>query len=140
MAGVGARYLIDKSALARMRVPTVGERLGPIIEAGEGATCSIVDLEVLFSAKNAAELERIRTRRRLAYAQVPLSQGVFDRALEVQQMLAEVNGHRIPIPDLVIAAAAESAGLTVLHYDADFDQISTVTGQPTEWVVPRGSL
>ena len=39
------------------------------------------------------------------------------------------------IDDLIIAAAAEQAGLTVLHYDDDFDLIAEVTGQPMEWVV-----
>lgn len=135
-----ARYLVDKSALARMPLPPVRERLGPLIEAGEAATCSIVDLEVLFSARDHEEHERIRTRRRLAYVQVPLTQEIFDRAVEVQGDLARRKRHRLPIPDLVIAAAAEAAGLTVLHYDSDFDRIAEATGQPVEWVVPRGTL
>ena len=54
--------------------------------------------------------------------------------------LAKTGRHRVPIPDLVIAAAAESADLTVLHYDRDFELIAEVTGQATDWVVPRGSL
>ena len=45
-----ARYLIDKSALARMSLEPVRERLAPIIEAGEAATCAVIDLEVLYSA------------------------------------------------------------------------------------------
>jgi predicted nucleic acid-binding protein len=65
-----ARYLIDKSALARMPVAAVRTRLAPIIEAGEAATCAIVDLEVLFSAPNHDEHERIRRRRALAYESV----------------------------------------------------------------------
>jgi predicted nucleic acid-binding protein len=40
----------------------------------------------------------------------------------------------------LIAAAAELGGLTVVHYDSDFDTIADLTGQPMEWVVPRGSL
>lgn len=58
-----ARYLIDKSALARMPLAPVRSRLAPIIEAGEAATCSIIDLEVLYSARNAEDHERIRQRR-----------------------------------------------------------------------------
>lgn len=134
------RYLVDKSALARMRLPRVRARLGPLIESGDAATCSIVDLEVLFSARNHEEHERIRGRRRLAYVQVPLTQQVFDRVVEVQGELARRNRHRLPIPDLVLAAAAEAAGLTVLHYDRDFDRIAEATGQPMEWVVPKGTL
>ena len=48
--------------------------------------------------------------------------------------------HGIRFPDLIIAACAEGAGLTVLHYDADYERIAEVTGQPVQWVVPRGSV
>lgn len=135
-----ARYVVDKSALARMPLAPVRERLAPVIEAGEAATCAIIDLEVLFSARNHEEYERIRSRRKLAYVQVPLTPEVFERALEVQGKLAKLGQHRLPIPDLIVAAAAEVAGLPVLHYDADFDRIAAITGQPMEWVAPRGSL
>jgi predicted nucleic acid-binding protein len=139
MAPVRARYLIDKSALARMPLEPVRRRLAPIIEAGEAATCAVIDLEVLFSARNAEEHERIRQRRALAYQSVPMTEEILERAIAVQGELAKTGRHRIPIPDLLIAAAAEAAGLTVLHYDGDYDLIATVTAQAVEWVVPRGS-
>jgi len=41
---------------------------------------------------------------------------------------------------LLIAACAENAGLTVIHYDADFERISELTKQPVQWIVPRGSV
>lgn len=135
-----SRYLVDKSALARMPHAPVRARLGPLIEAGAAATCSIVDLEVLYSARDHEEHERIRARRQLAYERIPLTQQIFDRAIEVQGALAETGHHRLPIPDLLVAAAAESAGRIVLHYDADFDRIAEVTGQAVEWVVPRGTV
>ena len=134
------RYLVDKSALERMPLEPVRRRLGPLIEDGEAATCSIIDLEVLFSARSARDHHEIRERRRLAYHQVPLSQEVFDRAIDVQSKLAETGQHRLPIPDLIIAAAAETHGLVVLHYDADFDRIAAVTRQPVEWVAEWGSV
>jgi predicted nucleic acid-binding protein len=133
-------FLVDKSALARMPLEPVRRRLAPIIEAGEAATCSIVDLEVLYSVRNFEEHRRTRRRRNLAYTKVPLTEDVFDRALDVQGELSKSGRHRVPIPDLLVAAAAEAAGLTVLHYDSDYDTIAEVTGQPVEWVVPRGSL
>lgn len=135
-----ARYLVDKSALARMPLEPVRQRLAPIIEAGEAASCAIVDLEVLDSARNHEEHGRIRQRRALAYHSVPMDSSTFERAIEVQGELAKTGRHRVPISDLIIAAAAESVGLIVLHYDKDFEFISEVTGQPAEWVVPRGSL
>jgi predicted nucleic acid-binding protein len=59
----------------------------------------------------------------------------------VQARLAERSQHRaVPLPDLIVAACAESAGLTVLHYDVDYDRIAEVTGQPTRWVLSRGSV
>jgi hypothetical protein len=58
----------------------------------------------------------------------------------VQRLLAGRSQSGRKIPDLLVAAAAEDAGLVVLHYDADFDRISAVTGQRCEWVVPPGSI
>lgn len=135
-----ARYLIDKSALARMSHEAVQQRLAPILETGEAATCAIIDLEVLFSARNHEDYERIRRRRALAYHSVPVTETVLQRAIEIQGELAKSGRHRVPIPDLIIAAAAEAAGLTLLHYDGDFDLIAEVTRQPAEWVVERGSV
>jgi predicted nucleic acid-binding protein len=64
-----------------------------------------------------------------------------DRALEAQARLAKHSQHHgIQFPDLIIAACAESAGLTVLHYDADYERIAEVTGQSVQWVVPRGTV
>ncbi len=78
---------------------------------------------------------------RSAWPLVPMDQSVLDRAVHVQDRLAERGRQRgAKIADLLIAAAAESAGLVVLHYDHDFDVIAGITGQPTEWVVPAGTV
>lgn len=65
-----ARYLIDKSALARMPLEPVRRRLAPIIEAGEAATCGVIELEILYSARSHDEHDKIRRRRALAYESV----------------------------------------------------------------------
>jgi predicted nucleic acid-binding protein len=135
-----ARYLVDKSALARMPKEPVRKRLGPIIEGGLAATCGIIDLEVLYSARAHRDHSTIRKRRASAYQNVDLSQSTFDRALEIQGELSKTGHHRVAIPDLIIAAAAEQAGLVVLHYDRDYDIIAGVTSQETEWVVPAGTV
>jgi predicted nucleic acid-binding protein len=123
-----------------MQIDRVRARIAPILETGEAASCSIIDLEVLFSTRNAEEHEEVRQRRALAYHSVPISEDTFQRAIEVQGALARTGHHRVAIPDLLIAAVAEAAGLTILHYDKDFDTIAEVTGQPVEWVVERGSV
>ncbi|MDN5931341.1 MAG: PIN domain-containing protein, partial [Pseudonocardia sp.] len=65
----------------------------------------------------------------------------MSRAMDVHRKLAGQSQHRhFALPDLIIAATAELNGATVLHYDHDYDRIAEITGQPVEWVVPRGSL
>jgi len=136
-----ATHLIDNSVIARTGKPLVAAALEPKVLGGLLASCSITDLEQLFSVRSGEEHRTRRADIALRYVRVPLDQRVFDRAVEVQGLLADKTQHRAAsIPDLVVAAAAEQAELTVLHYDADFELIATVTGQQMEWVVPRGSI
>jgi predicted nucleic acid-binding protein len=138
---VVARYLVDKSALTRAGHPAVTSRLVPLVEAGLVATCPLVDLEVLYSTRGFEEYERIRTDRAFAYERLPMPDEVWDQAAATQRELARGGRTRVTgIADLLIAATAARAGIAVLHYDADFDAITAVTGQPTEWVVTRGSV
>jgi len=134
-------FLADKSALTRRESrPEVREVLEPLLVAGEIATCGIVDLELLYSARDRATYRSLIEALR-GMPRAPLDEDAVNRALSVQAMLAERSQHRaVPLPDLLVAACAEVAGLTVLHYDADFDRIAELTGQPTQWIVERGSV
>lgn len=134
------RYVADESALARLKHPTVAARLGPLIVGGDVGTCSVIELEVLFSARTHADLVATRARRK-ALPLLLTSQADFDRAMDVLEGLALSGHHRAAgIPDLLIAAVAERNALTVLHYDKDFDLIAKITGQATEWIVPAGTV
>ena len=135
---LSATYLADKSALARFPIAAVAQRLRPLIEEGLVATCAIVDLEVLYSSRNLADYEAILEERR-SLDDAPITPEVMSRAIELQHALAGRGQHRLPIPDLVISAAAQVAGLVVLHYDADFERIAAAGGAPHEWVVPPGT-
>lgn len=132
-------YLADKSALARVHVPAVGRRLGPLIADGYVATCPVIDLEVLFSARSRDDYDGVLSER-LAMPSYPVNEAVLTRSMGVQRLLAQRGQHRLPVLDLIIASVAEINDLTVLHYDADFDRIAQATSQPTEWIAPRGSL
>jgi predicted nucleic acid-binding protein len=134
-----AKYLADKSALARFPMPSVAERLRPLLEEGLIATCAIVDLEVLYSARSLPDYEQVLEERRSLYT-APVTPEVMATAIDLQHALARRGQHRLPIPDLVISAAAKHAGLVVLHYDADFARIADIGGASHEWVVPQGSL
>lgn len=136
-----ATFLADKNALARhLTRGEVREALHPLLLEGEVAVCGIVELELLYSATSPinyrAYADSLGTMPR-----AEVSEAVVRRALEVQGMLAARSQHRgASIPDLLVAACAEQAGLTILHYDADFERIAKLTGQPARWIVPRGSV
>lgn len=133
-------YLGDTSALARRGVAAVAARLDPLLEAGLVARCTPTDLEAGYSARSPDDYEAVR-KLRAAWPLVPMDQSVLDDASEVQARLARVGKQRsVPISDLLIAAAAVSAGLVVLHYDRNFERIAALTGQSVEWIVPPGSI
>ena len=135
-----AKYLIDKSAFARIRNPVVGDRLEPLIVQGRIAITGIAMIEILYSAQNTQDFEK--DRGFLAYMpRVAVTERIIDRALEIQYLMVRKGTHRaVGVPDLVLAACAETHGLTLLHYDSDFDLIAAATQQSTEWVVPPGSI
>jgi predicted nucleic acid-binding protein len=136
---LSARYLADKSALARFPVPAVAARLRPLLGEGRLASCAIVDLEVLYSSRNLVDYEEVLEERR-ALDSAPITDEVMRVAIDLQHELARRGQHRVPIPDLMISAAALVAGLVVLHYDADFERIAAAGGAPHEWVVAPGSV
>lgn len=134
-------YIADKSALVHLGKPPVDARLTPLIRTGQVATCGIIELEILFSARSERDLVDTRRRRLQAFARVPMEEGDFVRAEDVMAHLAKKGHHRaVSLPDLLVSAVAERARLVVLHYDADFDIVASVTGQPVEWIAAKGSL
>jgi predicted nucleic acid-binding protein len=136
---VALRFLLDTSVIKRLVHSEVRQVVEPLAAAGELARASISDLEVGYSARNAAEWDRL-VGALDAFALVDSTAAHQRRALQVQRLLAERSQRGRKIPDLLIAAAAEELGVTVLHYDGDFDLIASVTGQRCQWVVPAGTV
>jgi predicted nucleic acid-binding protein len=136
-----ARYLADKSALARWHHPPVRTVLAPLVEHGLIATCGLTELVVLFTARGRADCDQVAADRRHAYEWLPTEDGDLRRALGVQAELAARDQlGAVSLADLIIAAVAERHGVCVLHYDADYERVATITGQPTRWVVRKGSV
>jgi predicted nucleic acid-binding protein len=136
------KYLIDTSVLARvLREPQIHHVVAGLVADGLAATCATIDLEVGYSARGHADLVATAEIRRTLYTVLPLTEPIAARAREVQALLAAAGRHRAAGGfDLLTAAVAEYHDAIVLHYDADFEHIATVTGQPHQWVVPRGSV
>jgi predicted nucleic acid-binding protein len=132
-------HLLDTSVLTRLREPAVREAIEPRAQLRELGRTRISDLEIGFSARNAAEWDRLADAVE-AFELVESTVEHVRRARQVQRLLAAKHQRGRKVPDLLVAAAAEAHNLTLLHYDADFDLIAAVTGQSCEWVVPPGSV
>lgn len=131
-------FLLDTSVLTRLRARPVSRRIEEL--DGQGlARSSMTDLEIGFSARNEAEWDRLAVALQ-AFRRIDVEAHHFDRARQVQRLLAAEGLRGRKVPDLLVAAVAEAMSLTVLHYDDDFEHISVVTGQPSEWIVERGSI
>ena len=132
-------HLLDTSVLTRLHEPTVRDVVEPLATVGRAARAGISDLEIGYSARNSTEWETL-VGALAAFQMVETTAGHVQRARQVQRLLAGASQRGRKVPDLLIAAAAEQSGYTVLHYDADFDLIAAATGQPCQWVVPACSV
>ena len=135
-------FSVDTSAWHHAANPGVADAWRRYLDRDQLGLCDQARLEILWSARSAEDYESL-AEELSALRAVATTASTFERALEVQRRLARAGGlhHRsVKIADLVIAAASEAANATVLHYDSDFDRIAEITGQPMEWIAPRGSL
>jgi predicted nucleic acid-binding protein len=134
-------YLADTSAWHRSgATAAIREWWNELLLSESLVLTSPVRLELLFSARGPVDYATLADDL-AGLPQVPLDEPVAARADEIQAMLAGRSHHRGPTPvDLYIAAVAELNELTLVHYDRHFDAIARVTGQPTEWIAPRGTL
>ncbi|MGH2365866.1 MAG: PIN domain-containing protein [Chloroflexota bacterium] len=132
-------YLADTSVFARLSKAPVAAAFGPLAAAGAVALCAPVVFELGFSAQSHGDYKEL-TERLLAFTSVPTSEADQRRALDLQAALAARGQLRaISLVDALVAAVAEARGLTILHYDADFELIARITGQAQEWIVERGT-
>jgi predicted nucleic acid-binding protein len=127
-------WLIDKSALLRLAVSPDATEWARRIERRLVRITTVTRLEIGYSARSGPDLRAgLRQPPVSAMPAEYLTPAIEDRAVEVLTLLADRGQHRAPsIPDLIIAATAELAGLTVLHLDKDFELIAEITGQAVE--------
>jgi predicted nucleic acid-binding protein len=136
---IGPLRLTDKSAWEQARYDKRARgRLHELREAGQLAVCIVSMAELLYSARNADDLARLR----LDLSSLPylrMTSAAEQHLVDVMAALALRGQQRTPIPDLMLAAIAHAHSAVVLHYDSDYERITEVTGQPHEWIIPRGS-
>lgn len=137
--------LADTSAWVwsrRREHPELRRWFDALLVEGQIATCDVVRLELLYGTRSGEEHDRRRVEL-AALVTCPIGADEWERAVDTQNRIAHLGADHIEVAkwqDIVVAAAAESAGIAVLHYDEDFDWIERVTGQPTRWLAAKGSL
>jgi predicted nucleic acid-binding protein len=136
------RFLADTSALVRIfRDQTVRAQWAPQVTAGTVASCPIVELELLFTARSKTDRDELVHLLRTTFFWIDMPYRAFQRATEIQAALTDLGTHRSAgAVDLLVAATAELNGFTLLHYHRDFDQIVRATGQPAQWIMPPGQV
>lgn len=127
-------WLIDTSALVRLASSRDPSRWVSRVERGLVRISTVTRLEAGFSARSSDDFVQILDHPPIGLMPIEyMTPRAEDRAGEVQRALAHAGHHRAPsVPDLLVAAIAETVGLTVLHLDKDFDLIASVTAQPVE--------
>ncbi|KMO67031.1 PIN domain nuclease [Mycolicibacterium chlorophenolicum] len=127
-------WLIDKSAYTRLSDVPDAQLWVERIQRGLVRMSTVTRLEIGYSFRTGEQARNEAGSPPLALMPVEyLTPAAEDRSVEVQMLLTDRGEHRAPaIPDLLVAATAELAGLTVLAVDRDFDLIANITGQPVE--------
>ena len=137
-------HLLDTSVVTRLShakpaVFTALEALRTNIGGANIARCSMTDLEYGFSAENERQWDT-RAADLSVFKLVNVESTDFQLALALQRDLAKAGLAKRKVPDLVIAAVAINNDHTLVHYDADFEFIATVSALKHEWIVARGSI
>ncbi len=122
----------SRASNCRWVKPKVGDLAGP---------CGFIEFELGWATRTGAEFGQVRADRDAGYEWLATHDEDWQRALDVQGALWRGGRIRaVGLPDLLIAAVAERERVTVLHYDGDYELIAQITGQPVQWVVPRGTV
>ena len=130
-----ALYLIDTSGLFRILQDKLRRAWSDQLTAGVIATCTLVELEFLYAVQSHSDRTEKRRLLEAVFGWVPMDDGAYERADEVQQRLSETGRHRSAGPvDLLVAATAEHQRLILLCDDRDFEVVASVTGQPVRLV------
>jgi predicted nucleic acid-binding protein len=119
-------WIVDKSVATRLDDPKVASQL--VGADGSLHLCEVGLLELLYSAKNSRDYDRLETLLRANFEVLAAPPDALQAAQHLQRDLAHHRGlwHRRPIPDLLSAITAMHHGVGVVHADADFDLIATV--------------
>ena len=137
----GCVYIADTSARARAGHPAVRAEWSAALRSRQIATCAIATLEMLYATRNAEEFSELETDE-ATLRDIPITVSVQRTAIAALRDLSTRGAgyHRVKLPDALIAAAAQHAGVGVLHYDRHYDRLAEVLTFDSRWIAAPGSL
>jgi predicted nucleic acid-binding protein len=122
------------------RFPGLASWFNAAVEAGLVLVCDLVVLELTRLAPNEHRAHEVADRL-AAFEAIPMPSELWSQARRTQLALAAKGDHRrVPPADLLLASAAEEAGVALVHYDRDYERIAAVSGLRHQWLVPDGTL
>ena len=137
----GGVLIADKSAWEKARLPSIRVDWSRAFQGGQIVTCGIVELELLYSARDEADFASIEADL-AGLRRIPIGRTEFAAAITAMRELSarQPRYHRVSLPDALIAAAAQERGCGVLHYDQHYDRLTEVMNFDNQWIAPRGTL
>lgn len=122
------------------RFPELATWFNAVVEAGLVLVCDLVILELTRLAPNERRAREVADRL-AAFEAIPMPAELWARARRTQLALAANGDHRrVPPADLLLASAAEEAGVVLVHYDRDYERIAGASGLRHKWLAPDGTL
>lgn len=137
----GGVFIADTSARVRAGHPQIREQWSAALRSRQIATCSITTLELLYAARDAGEVDELQADE-ATLRDIPITVSVQRAAIGALRELSRVGAgyHRVKLPDALIAAAAQEAGIGVLHYDHHYDRLAEVLSFDSRWIAAPGSV
>jgi|SRR4051794_28202590 len=134
--GVGP-VLADTSAWMQARRDSRARQLLlGAIERGDICWCWPVRYELMVDARGEEGIAAVE-RSLEGLREVPVDRSVQRAVLAMMREFA-ANGshgaHRCPLTDLTVTAAAQGAGIDILHYDKHLEQLGKQIGVSSFWI------
>jgi predicted nucleic acid-binding protein len=137
----GGSFLIDTSAVHRIMLPAPLTLWREALSAGRVGMCTLTESEVLYSARSPAQGREMREVFADTYAWHVIPDTVWRSMIDMQQTLMDAGCGRCASPvDLIVAATAAHHGLTILHYDRDFETMAKHLGLKATWLIEPGTI
>jgi predicted nucleic acid-binding protein len=106
------------------------------IERGDVRWCWPVRYELMVDAQGSEGIAAIE-RTLDGLREAPVDRGVQRAALATMRELAaggSHGAHRFPLTDLTVAAAAQRAGIDILHFDQSLERLGDHLGVDSYWI------